>query len=525
MRSIPMTMTWELLTRGRWSLLAFALAANLMPAMLITGLRLSGALESDNPSMLVMQVVLVQINMLVFGCALFDALGQPSRLYAMPIPTTSLVAWQMLPAMAVMALESLASTAWLNAVFGLGWPLWGPALFAAVGVVAIQTALWSTEKSAWMPLAIALPAALLGFWYKSRFGSPFSMPTHPWDNVTPSEILSLLAFAGLSYWLAVVGVARRRCGEPLPSLGIVAWFERVLDPPPDVGAPFAATVQAQFWYEWRRKGWAMPFTVVLGMAFGLGIWVLFVRELKDLFEGFVTGGVMLSLMGFMGLFLGMVGPNDQTFEMGHFLATRPLTNIEYSRTILKVLAKSVLIAWGIWAVPFLILLAVLSANHAVPSVEILSDLGAWYFPATLLGSWTITAVMASMSMTGRSNLLAQVVVGSLAFFIGLGVFAKYALPKSSHLPFARGVAVVIGMAIVLGAVSAFVAARRRALIGMPTAAASLGVWVVLSGLIAFDWTRHPERPLSQVVLFTGLASLVVAPLATAPLALAWNRNR
>ena len=411
------------------------------------------------------------------------------------------------------------------AAWGLGWPLWGPALFAAVGVVAIQTAFWSTEKSAWMPLAIVLPAALLGFWYKSRFGSPFSMPTHPWETVTPAEVLSLLAFAGLSYWLAVVGVARRRCGEPLPSLGIVAWVERVFDPPPDVGAPFTAPVQAQFWYEWRRKGWVMPATVLLGMLIGLAIWICFVRELNDLVEGFVAGGAGLSLVGFLGLFLGNVGPNDKMFEMGHFLATRPLTNTEYSRTILKVLARSVLIAWGIWAVPFLILLAVLSANHAVPSVEILSDLGAWYFPATLLVSWTITAVLASMSMTGRSNLLAQLVVGSLAFFIGLGLFSKYALPKSSQLPFVRGVAVVVGVAIVVGAVSAFVAARRRALIGMPTAALSLGVWVVLSGLIAFDWTLHPERPLSQAVLVVGLASLVVAPLAAAPLALSWNRNR
>ena len=525
MRSIPVTMTWEMLTRGRWSLLAFALAANLLPVMLLTALSHEWVLDPDDPSMLMMQLTMTQIQMFIFGCAAFDAQGQPARLYAMPIPTSSLVAWQMLPSMMLVGLESLASIACWNALFDLNWALWGPALFAAVGVAAIQAVLWSAEKSAWLPLAVGFVGAILGLWFKSRIGPMFSLPTHQWVELTPGDVFTLLTFAGLSYYGAVVGVARRRCGEPLPSLGMIAWIERVCDPPPEVGAPFTTPEQAHFWFEWRRKGRVMPATVVFGMVVGLGIWVLFIRELKDLFEGFVAGGAMLTLMGFLGVVLGIVGPNDQSFEMGHFLATRPLTNTEMSRTLLKVLAKSVLIAWTIWAVPFVILTAICFAKGAIPPVEILNDLGWWYFPMTLLGCWTVVSVLASLSMTGRSNLLAQLICGLLVLFIGLGLFSHYALPVSARLNFTRGVAVAVGVSIAVGAIWAFVLARRQSLIGLPTVYAALSVWTVLSGLIALDWMRHPARPLLLGVFGVLLATLVVAPLATAPLALAWNRNR
>lgn len=525
MRSIPVAMTWEMLTRGRWTLLAFAIAANLLPAFLLSALRHEGLDDPGIPSMLVIQIMLVQINMLTFGCALFDAGGRLSRLYALPIPTTSLVAWQMLPAMAAMALESVASTALLNSMFEAGWPLWGPALFAAVGVAVIQAVLWITEKSGWIVLAITTVGAVMGLWFKSRFGPMFSQPTHQWVDVTPFEVLTLLFFAGLSYYAAVVGVARRRCGEPLPSLGIVSWVERVFDPLPEFGPPFASPLQAQFWFEWRKKGWAMPAVVVFCLIIGLSIWAIFNRDVKDLFEGFVAGGSMLILTGWLGLFLGNFGSNDTTFDMGHFLATRPLTNTEMSRTTLKVMARSVLIAWSIWIVPFLILFAILYVRQAVPTVGILKEIGWKYFPATLLGGWAVMSISAVISMTGRTQLLAQLICGLLAAFIGLATFRRFVLPTSARLPFDEGVGVAIALLLLVGTVWVFVAARRSSLIGMPTVYAAASAWTVLSGSIVLDCIQQPARSWPLGALAISFAALVVVPLAAAPLALAWNRNR
>ena len=525
MRSIPLAMTWELLIGGRWTLLAFALGANLFPLLLLSALRLEGGVAPSDPSMLVLHFILVQFNMFTFGAAMLDARAQPSRLFALPIPTSSIVGWQMLLAMLLVASEILASTVCLNAMFGLGWPLWGPALFAAAGVTGFQAAFWSTEKSAWQPLAVTAVAVVLGLWFKSRVGPMFSAPDRLWIEFTPGDVLELLAFAGISYFAAVVGVNRRRCGEALPSLGIVDGIKRVFDRPPDAGAPFATPAQAQLWFEWRNKGWAFPALAMFGLVGGVGIWSVFNREAQSLFEGFVAGGVLLMQMSCIGFSQGIVGPNDTTLEMGHFLATRPLTITEMSRTFLKVIARSVLIAWSLWAIPFVVLTGILFSQQAIPHVGLLETWGWRILPGTLLGCWTIASVLASIAMTGRSKLMIQLACGLFACMIGLMMFSRHALPRGSQMTFDRGIGISLGLAIALGTAWMFVAARRRGLIGSPTVAGALGVWVLLSGFVVIDWVLHPARHPMLGVLAVCFATLVVAPLAAAPLALAWNRNR
>ena len=92
---------------------------------------------------------------------------------------------------------------------------------------------------------------------------------------------------------------------------------------------------------------------------------------------------------------------------------------------------------------------------------------------------------------GRSTLAAQLMFGLVAFAIGLMLFPKFALPVPARLPFARGVALAVGVSLLLGTVWAFVAARRRALIGSMTVFVAFSVWAILSGLIMLDWWLHP----------------------------------
>ncbi|HEV3004324.1 MAG TPA: hypothetical protein VGX78_07670, partial [Pirellulales bacterium] len=397
MRSIPWTMTCEMLQHGRWGLLAAALGANLLPAILLTALRYDGALVRGDPSQVVIHVALVQINMFLFAAAVFAAQGHPSRLYAFPVPTSQLVAWHLLPAMVAVAIESLASTAVLNAVFDLGWPLWGPALFVAVALAWVQAACWLTEKTAWIVVAMTLVAAVFGLWFKSRYGAIFSQPSHYWMEVTPLEITTVLALAMAAYATAVVGVGRNRRGEPVPSLGIIAWFDRVFDPAPNAGLRFRTPAQAQLWFEWRKKGWFIPGMVVFCILVGFGAWLMFSRRADDLCVGFVAGGALLSLMGLIaGMIIGNVGPNDANFEIGSFLATRPMTSAHMAQSVLKMAAKSALMAWFIWAAAFLALYLLLVAIDAVPQLDLPKVLGWRYFPATLLCSWVVVATAASI---------------------------------------------------------------------------------------------------------------------------------
>ena len=526
MRSIPMAMTWETLQRGRWGLLLGVLGANAFPVFLLAALQHEGGIDPQDPSLSVMQVTLVQINMFMFGTAIFAAQGAPSRLYAYPIRTESFVAWHMLLAMALISLEVVVSTAVLNVLFGQEWPLWGPALFSAAALVAIQAVLWLTEKTAWLPWSVGLVGAALGLWHKSRFGPMFSQPTHLWLNITLPEVATLLAVIALSYWVAIIGVARNRCGEQLGSIGVVAWLERFFDLKFDERLSFSTPAQAQFWFEWRKKGWAMPGTTVFCMILGLGVWLIFIRDPKALVEGFVVAGGLLSAIGMIGgMIFGNTGPTDQNFEMGHFLGTRPMSTVDMSRTILKAAALSVLIAWAIWGAAFLSLFAILFATNAMPQPLLPSGVQWWYFPATLLGCWTVVALGTSGGLMGSLKWSGQFYAGVIVFILTLFLFSKFALSHAAQTQLFYGVLAVSGIAFVLGTVWAYAKALRRSLIGGPVVCIAVSVWIALSAVVMLEWVRHPVEQFPVYLFAIGLMAAAVAPFATAPLALTWNRNR
>jgi hypothetical protein len=526
MQSIPLAMTWEMLRRGRWSLLGALFGAILFPLLLLTALQHDGAIDPEEPSLIIVHVVMTQISMFIFAAGIFTAQGHPSRLFAFPVPTTTLVTWHLLPAMAAMACGSLLTTSLFNALFDLGWPLWGPALFVAVALAAINAVLWFTEKTFWLLWGLTLVGGGLGLWLKSRYGAPFSQPTRLWLQVTPAETLTLLGIAVLAWFAAVAGVSRSRRGDTIPPLGIVAWIIRTFDRAPDLGLPFRSPAQAQFWFEWTKKGWAMPVSVAFGTVLGLCGWLLFNRKPEDLYHGFVAGGAILSAAAFVaGLIMGNSGPNDADYAMGGFLATRPITDTDMSRTILKTAGQSVIVAWAIWAFSFLTLYAILRLAHVTIPPSLPKELGWWYFPATLLGPWIIAAVGAAVGLADRPVLVAKLACGLFALFIGLTVFARFSLSLPARTQLWYGTLGVCAAVLALGTVWTFVAARRRALIGSSTVYVAAALWCVLATPVVTEWVLHPDGPADLYMVAITALALAVAPLAAVPLALCFNRHR
>lgn len=528
MRSIPVAMTWEMLKRGRWSLPASMLGANLLPVLLLSALRLQGA-EQDDPSHIVMHFMLVQVSMFSLAAGVLSAQGAPARLFAWPVRTTTLVASQMFPAMLLVCLETLVSGMALNWMFDLNWPVWGPALFAATSIGAVQSVLWLTEKSlAWMPWAFTLVAAGLGMWLKSRYGDTFSQPNRLWLQVTPSEVLTMLSFLALSFYVAVIGVARQRRGDVLPSFGVLAWFERTFGAIPEIGQPLRTPAQAQYWFEWRQKGWAMPAAVLFGMLVGCGGWLIFSRDFAELLSGFYAGGGMLSVVAMVGgMVLGIVGTSDSDLSMGHFRATRPLTTVEMSRILLKVGAKGVLLAWSLWAVAFALIIVTLMACGAFPRTVLNEwrSLGGWYVPLTLLGPWIVTGLIASTCMKGSTSLMTKSIFGVILLIMSRPLLEKFVIPYHARPQFERAIPVVLGVAFMLGTVWAFAAARQRGLITSRTCWTVAGAWTLLSTIVALTAWRNSATPIGMSIFAVGLLATAAAPLATAPLALSWNRNR
>lgn len=525
MRSIPQALIWEMWGHGRWHLLAGLLAANLMPALLFTALGYHGAIAPDHQSFLVMHIVLVQINGFIFAALAFSAQGNISRLYAMPASTPTLVVWHLLPMMVLVGGESAASSAVLNAQFGLGWPIWGPAFFAAVMLSAIAALHWATEHSGWEFVAMLSVPLALGLWFKSRYGAMFSMPESFWRQVSPAEGATLAGVALLAYGAAVYGVSRNRRGERLPSLGLIAWLDRLLDPAPHRGGPFRSPAAAQFWFEWRKKGIVMPAAAVMGLMLGLAIWLIANRDLHALLEGLTAGGGLLSVAAMIGgLIMGNCGRADHDFQMASFQATRPITNTEMARTLLKAGICGVSLAWLIWlmAIGVFFLLHLLCR---VPAPPWPNRLAWWFFPAVFVGAWALFGFVTSVGLVGRARLFTYLVCGLLGGLTLLQSAVTFILPRPQQQTFWEVAITISAVIVIMASGWAFLAARRRKLIGWTTVYVAASLWLALSSLVALTNMLHARERHALLAALVAVCALAVAPLATAPLALAYNRHR
>jgi hypothetical protein len=472
-----------------------------------------------------MHIVFSQIYPFLFGLAALSAIGAPARLYALPIRTSTLVILQLLQATLLVAAEVLVSTAVLNAVFDLRWPLWGPALFGAVAVVVIQAMMWLADRSIWLAAVIAFPGGALGLWFKAHYGPIFSRPTHYWDVVTPLDVATLALIAAAAYGLAVVGVARNRRGEPPLSIGVIDWLSRVLEASRGRGAAFRTPAEAQLWFEWRQKGWAMPAIVIMGLLMGLGIWLAGLRDAKSLYAGFVAGGALFVLTTFLGgIVLGIVDTRNPDLRIGPFLATRPMTTTDMARATLKCAGKSVFFGWSIWAVSFLAIAGVLWAVGVGSPLNLPEPFGWWYLPATLVGAWAAFSVLGPLALMGRQWLASGPILGGVSFMVGGLLFSKIVLTREGQEQFMRWGLAALAILLVAGTAAAFVTAHRRSFIGMPTVLTAASMWALVSAIAAGLFST-PGDAVVISLWAAGVLALAVSPLATAPLALAWNRNR
>jgi hypothetical protein len=240
----------------------------------------------------------------------------------------------------------------------------------------------------------------------------------------------------------------------------------------------------------------------------------------------------LSLLVFVGgVVVGNCGPNDANFEMGQFLATRPMTSSDMARTLLKTAGRSTLVAWVAWAVAGLTVYAILLALQWGPKIAVDRDLILpwWYFPATLLGPWTVATFGASILLTGRTKPFLAIGSVLLVLWIALQIFAKYYLSQMGREAMYQGLAEACGAAAMGLTAWLFVAARRRSLIGWPTVSSGLACWVTMCVLAVMLRQRDPSAlysvPWQGWLVISGLLALVVLPCAAMPLAIAWNRNR
>jgi len=345
----------------------------------------------------------------------------------------------------------------------------------------------------------------------------------------------------VSYFAALIGVARDRCGDSLDAGWLGEFLARRRESLVARVSPRATSAAAQRWLELRRHAWLVPMIAVCYIAA-----VLCSLNLP-LYPANLTHKVLpiVGLPPLLGLFLGF-GMGKTTFWSGDlalsdFSATRPVTSAALARANLDAAAARAVRTWAylLFLVP-LSLVATENLNAARQLCGfVFPDQSSWRLVALvvmilagLVGmTWlhVLTGTFSSicgrvwlLNTTALAYVLATVAAGGLVQWIvvrGIVSFTpEYVLP------------LVVGFAgpgcclllFKLGALAAVLKQQwhERTLPG-------LLAWMAIAAcLIVPLYVAVPANPMPHwlVVMYVLLALPLNRPLLL-PAAIAWNRHR
>lgn len=544
MQSAPMALMWEYWRQSRWTLLTGTLGITALPAMIYGILSLEGAFDPHEPGFRHMQFVWFLTQMFCIGATAFPNPQAVGRMYALPATAWSLTIWRMIPCLTLAAAMFLSTNLVLNLLFQFNWPLLPPVLFLVTAMACLLATAWWAGKSQWLAfVCVSVVGIALGFWLKWHYGGWTVDAPDVWTEVTPGDWITMgLAFA-FALYIAHVGVARSRRGDVFTFPRLWEFFGWLFYP---VGAvlefclnnrPGGSRTLVQFWYEWRNKGLVLPALLVAALVAGFPYWAWFgfpAGLLVRYLIGLVTVAPFMAAM--LGLAVGHCGTETQA-EMGTFLATRPLSDSEYAGALLRVATRALLLTWGLWAALFVPTVAVLYLawgreplalllRNGEPSVELR------VLPLLIFGSfgggWTLNCIAMSLTATGRFRFYVPFLMGSFSIVILWLLATKFLIPADLLPSMINAVLCLIGIACFLVTVMAYVAARKKSFVAPSTMGIAAGAWVVISLTLLLAWhflVPHKPLTLPLSLFFLGVMALAVAPPATMPLAVAWNRHR
>jgi hypothetical protein len=439
------------------------------------------------------------------------------------------------PGMAAAVGMFLLTAGVVNRLFSFDWPLLGPALFLAVATACVQaTLLLSGPNPVSQAIGLGLVATLLGVWLKSRYGDPGSQPEHLWTTVTTTELATMLLAGVAAFGGTRLALAWERCGEPLSWPRVREYFGRWID---DLESqrpgPTGSRQKALYWYEWQQKGLVLPSGVAMILLGILGAWFWEGFQSDVLFGGLLALGMGLPFGGLIGgLLFGSIH-RKVSGPMGSFLASRPATNSELSAALLKTMAKSLVTTWSLWLVALCVAMGLTRLfvggdwNQFVqfPNGLLQPDGLALWSGTILLCLWAISGLIAAGLLVGRPELVASVCCGAFLTILGSVFFAAFGLRPDQATQFYELMILAIALLCGAGTTAAFVAARRAKLVAAATPWIALWIWALLTATVVPSWNGVVETPSLTLFLIPGLLSLVVAPFALVPLAIASNRHR
>jgi len=558
-------MAWELWARNRSGIRAFV-ACLLGLSLGACWLPHGAAREPIFPlSVILFALASVSLASVVMHCEYREgtlSAGYPSRMFTLPVRTSVLVAWPMLYGTVALTLLWLAMVLLVWRPAGIE-PAWWVVPLLAVALAWLQAIFWAVPGS---PLAkilaacVILPALKMTLEFVATSVALFVDPQSRLDRAAFLENRHLiittfsLGFLPLAYAVAVGGVACDRRGMRPDWSWTGRLLERAANWLPQRRNPFSSAVSAQFWIEWRCKGFVLPLFPACFLAFITLVVVPFVSPRQLLPLLLVLGGAVPVVAFFVGYGVGKSGFWSENLSLSTWEATRPLSSEALAAAKLFMALISALMTWLLLLLGIPVWLVVLQKFGAMtellePSLRSwtphqIAGLAVLGFCSLLTLTWGQMVGGLCLSLTGRTWIVNAAMAFYLALLSGLGLAGQWvcAHPRDFEISLTALSWCLGGLAGVKLFGSAWVlcvVCRQKLLSGVHMGV-FLGIWLLgacclvtlLDGLLPAAGLPLPAEvgasvnhlPTSLVALATLLAMPLVRLIA-APLALAANRHR
>lgn len=547
MHSIHRALLWEFMARGRW-IVPFCFAVGTSIPFLVNAALSHSGLPWTEPIWIALQIGFLPFLMITSAVGIADAHGDVSRLYTAPVSNRTIVLWHIVPGSVILACQVAIFATVANLLFESNWPVLGPSLAAGACWALFQPVYHMTQRTLVATVLLSLPLVGFTFWFHSRFGGWFTKPTHPWTDVTASEILTLLGFNVFAYAEFLYIIGKGRCGES--TLSIEPWLATLKAAWPKKNTPlkpfatFRSAQSAQFWYQWRQKGLALPLMfVVFLFTIGTSMLIKFsmnspnVDDFEDIRKVIVLFGLyIIGISGMAGFFfaisnirsannksLGFLADGLYIYDLCAFQATKPVSSKSLSYALLKTCGLSVILTWALWLTSLFVVISLAWINQKPFQTLLPENFGNWLFPMVLVLSWIAVTTVTLIGISGRGTSIILSGSAVIGIYVVFSIAIEMTAPQNIVVVAQRitaGMMCVFAIAYSIG--TATVSVRRELIPKVTTLYMAAGAIAITVATLAIA----PRVDTSLAWLATlAMSCLAVHPFAAFPLAFACNRTR
>lgn len=480
----------------------------------------------------------------------------------LPVSSKSIATWMMLISVGLVVVLQLVTNGAYRLMFFNeqwfvdAWPLLGPLLFISTALFVGHSVFWSlhapsfTRCAFWFGLIIVMLWWFISRYYPNGFKAEFV----PWRTVTLSEFICMQLVSVAAWYQGTRAFAQVRSGTAFPSPQwdrVQVWWSNLITGsiPEKQLVPLSrsASLARLHWRDSCQRA-----VILCGTLFGFAVLVISLMNglsadmnqlgnpisFFELTDSFLMITMLFSIVAavIVAILLGEGVNGPGRTEMKRFLAIASLSDrdlvVTLFRNMLKTFVSTFLFIQCGLVLCFVGVLLLKGPEYFTVNLRMV-DLVFYRIFWSLVMFWVIAANMVSIWWTGRTWFYYTMIGLFFSGLFELFLFAYFAhrifQNNTTQWYFEAGIIGAIYFLIAGGFVTSCLVACRRKLIKRVTGSIALLFWLTGSIVYATWFLYQSERLYHNwwvsLILISSLMALSLAPFATIPLALSWNRHR